>query len=61
MESDVKKVKIAINGGIRFGSKLNANQLMTISKYMGEEQVLQLSPFVGAMTMLPCLYLWQFS
>ena len=33
MESVVKKVKMAINGGIGFGAKLNAKQLMTIAKY----------------------------
>lgn len=29
-------VKIAINGGIGFGSKLNAKQLAVITKYMHE-------------------------
>lgn len=27
MDTDVKKIKIAVNGGIGFGAKLNAKQL----------------------------------
>src|SRR5690625_2921737 len=45
MESDCKKIKIAINGGIGFGSKLTAKQLITISKYMSEEEELELTTF----------------
>ena len=45
MESDGKKIKIAVNGGIGFGSKLNANQLLTISKYMDENEELELTTF----------------
>ncbi|HZH63117.1 MAG TPA: nitrite reductase [Metabacillus sp.] len=41
----VKKIKIAINGGIEFGAKLNAKQLLTISKYMNEEEELELTTF----------------
>ncbi|MCM3444233.1 nitrite reductase [Metabacillus halosaccharovorans] len=41
----VKKIKIAINGGIGFGAKLNAKQLLTISKYMNEEEKLELTTF----------------
>jgi len=41
----VKKIKIAINGGIGFGAKLNAKQLLTISKYMNEEEELELTTF----------------
>jgi len=39
------KIKIAVNGGIGFGAKLNSKQLMTISKYMDEEDELELTTF----------------
>ncbi|PYF08432.1 nitrite/sulfite reductase ferredoxin-like protein [Ureibacillus chungkukjangi] len=45
MGNDVKKVKIAINGGIGFGAKLNSKQLLTISKYMDEDEELELTTF----------------
>lgn len=45
MGSDDKKIKIAVNGGIGFGSKLNANQLLTISKYMDANEKLELTTF----------------
>lgn len=45
MENDDKKIKIAVNGGIGFGSKLNAKQLLTISKYMDEKEELELTTF----------------
>ncbi|MEC2074509.1 nitrite reductase [Metabacillus fastidiosus] len=45
MGDDVKKIKIAINGGIGFGSKLKAKQLITISKYMNEDEELELTTF----------------
>lgn len=45
MEDDVKKIKIAINGGIGFGAKLNSKQLVTISKYMNEEEEIELTTF----------------
>jgi precorrin-3B C17-methyltransferase len=45
MGDDVKKIKIAINGGIGFGAKLNAKQLVAISKYMNEEEELELTTF----------------
>src|SRR5699024_12460375 len=35
----------AVNGGIGFGAKLNSKQLMTISKYMDEEDELELTTF----------------
>ncbi|MBU7591179.1 nitrite reductase [Metabacillus halosaccharovorans] len=41
----VKKIKIAINGGIGFGAKLNAKQLVTISKYLKEDEELELTTF----------------
>ncbi|WP_223590209.1 nitrite reductase [Neobacillus bataviensis] len=45
MVNDGKKVKIAINGGIGFGAKLNAKQLVTISKYIDENEELELTTF----------------
>lgn len=45
METDIQKTKIAVNGGIGFGAKLNPKQLMTISKYMNEEDELELTTF----------------
>lgn len=38
-------VKLAINGGIGFGSKLNAKQLAVITKYMDENDELELTTF----------------
>ncbi|AVQ99795.1 nitrite reductase [Oceanobacillus sp. M65] len=38
-------IKIAVNGGIGFGAKLNAKQLITLSKYMKEEDELELTTF----------------
>ncbi|MDV2687622.1 nitrite reductase, partial [Alkalihalophilus lindianensis] len=37
--------KIAVNGGIGFGAKLNARQLLMISKYMSEDEELELTTF----------------
>jgi precorrin-3B C17-methyltransferase len=34
-----KKVTIAVNGGISFGSKLNAKQLLMIAKYIGDDEI----------------------
>ncbi|MGX6446346.1 nitrite reductase [Neobacillus sp. K501] len=45
MGNDIKKIKIAINGGIGFGAKLNSKQLGTISKYMDESAELELTTF----------------
>ncbi|MGP9043486.1 nitrite reductase [Cytobacillus kochii] len=45
MESVVKKLKIAVNGGIGFGAKLNSKQLTMISKYMNEDEELELTTF----------------
>lgn len=39
------KIKLAVNGGIDFGSKLNAKQLITLAKYLGDEQELELTTF----------------
>ncbi|MFC0273238.1 nitrite reductase [Metabacillus herbersteinensis] len=45
MNDDDKKIKVAINGGIGFGAKLNLKQLLTISKYMSEDEELELTTF----------------
>lgn len=45
MVDNVKKIKIAINGGIGFGAKLNSKQLITISKYMNDDEELELTTF----------------
>ncbi|WP_121613561.1 nitrite reductase [Mesobacillus foraminis] len=45
MERNSQKIKIAVNGGIGFGAKLNSKQLVTISKYLGEDEELELTTF----------------
>jgi precorrin-3B C17-methyltransferase len=45
MGNEVKKIKIAVDGGIGFGAKLNYKQLLTISKYMSENEELELTTF----------------
>ncbi|MBT2703886.1 hypothetical protein J7E34_11325 [Chryseobacterium sp. ISL-80] len=45
MESTKKTIKLAVNGGIDFGSKLNARQLIVLAKYLGEDQELELTTF----------------
>ncbi|MED3790027.1 nitrite reductase [Peribacillus frigoritolerans] len=45
MEDSGEKIKIAINGGIGFGAKLTSKQLVTISKYMNEDEELELTTF----------------
>jgi precorrin-3B C17-methyltransferase len=45
MVRDVKKINIAINGGIGFGAKLNSKQLVTIANTMGEKEELELTTF----------------
>jgi precorrin-3B C17-methyltransferase len=39
------KIKLAVNGGIDFGSKLNAKQLVTLAKYLGDDEELELTTF----------------
>ncbi|MGE6721239.1 nitrite reductase [Peribacillus frigoritolerans] len=39
------RIKIAVNGGVGFGAKLNAKQLITLAKYLGEEEELELTVF----------------
>jgi precorrin-3B C17-methyltransferase len=45
MENHQKKIKIAVNGGINFGSKLSAKQLVTMAKYLDEEQEIEVTTF----------------
>ena len=40
-----KMVKLAVNGGIAFGSKLNAKQLAVIAAYMNEGDELEVTTF----------------
>ncbi|KMK76320.1 nitrite reductase [Alkalihalobacillus pseudalcaliphilus] len=41
----VKKIKLAVNGGIAFGAKLNARQLILIASYMNNEEEVELTTF----------------
>lgn len=45
MDTIKKKIKLAINGGINFGSKLNAKQLLVIAKYLEDDSELELTTF----------------
>lgn len=45
MDNETKRLKLAINGGIGYGAKLNSRQLVTISKYMNEHEELELTTF----------------
>ena len=45
MENSEAKIKIAVNGGINFGAKLNAKQLLLLAKYMGDQEELELTTF----------------
>ncbi|CAG9610705.1 nitrite reductase [Pseudoneobacillus rhizosphaerae] len=45
MENQQKKIKIAVNGGIKFGSKLSAKQLVTMAKYLDDEQEIEVTTF----------------
>lgn len=42
---EISKVKIAINGGINYGSKLTAKQLLLLAKYMDEDDEIELTTF----------------
>lgn len=44
MDEIEKKIKIAVNGGIDFGSKLSAKQLLVLAKYLGDAK-LELTTF----------------
>ncbi|WP_246943773.1 nitrite reductase [Bacillus pinisoli] len=45
MEQPETKVKLAVNGGISFGAKLNAKQLVTLAEYMDDGQEIELTTF----------------
>ncbi|RTR28153.1 nitrite reductase [Robertmurraya yapensis] len=45
MENKEAMVKLAINGGIKFGSKLSAKQLSVIAEHMGSHSELELTTF----------------
>ncbi|WP_121614528.1 nitrite reductase [Mesobacillus foraminis] len=45
MNNKEKKVKLAVNGGISFGAKLNAKQLAVIAEHMIEGEELELTTF----------------
>lgn len=45
MVQNGKKVKLAVNGGISYGSKLNAKQLVVIAEYMNDGDELELTTF----------------
>lgn len=45
MENNKTKIKIAVNGGINFGAKLTAKQLMVLAKHMGENEGIELTTF----------------
>jgi precorrin-3B C17-methyltransferase len=45
MSATEKMIKIAVNGGINFGSKLSARQLIVLAKYMDDSQELELTTF----------------
>ncbi|WP_366249552.1 nitrite reductase [Terribacillus aidingensis] len=45
MEQADKKIKLAVNGGISFGAKLNAKQLNVIAAYMDAGDELELTTF----------------
>lgn len=40
-----KLIKLAVNGGIDFGAKLNGKQLLMLARYMGENQELEVTTF----------------
>jgi precorrin-3B C17-methyltransferase len=45
MTTEGKKIKLAVNGGVSFGSKLNAKQLLVIAEFMAEGEELELTTF----------------
>ncbi|HFJ9501357.1 TPA: nitrite reductase [Bacillus paranthracis] len=45
MKSNEKMVKIAVNGGISFGAKLNGKQLLAIAEYLNDGDELELTTF----------------
>ncbi|MFC4322404.1 NAD(P)/FAD-dependent oxidoreductase [Litchfieldia salsa] len=45
METSGKTTKLAVNGGISFGSKLNARQLVVLAKYIKDDSEIELTTF----------------
>ncbi len=45
LNSKEKMVKLAVNGGISFGAKLNAKQIAVIIEYLNDEHELELTTF----------------
>jgi len=45
MNQNEKMVKLAVNGGISFGSKLNAKQLTVIAEHLNDGEELELTTF----------------
>ncbi|MDF9478972.1 nitrite reductase [Bacillus cereus] len=45
MKPNEKRVKLAINGGVSFGAKLNAKQLRAIAEYLNDGDELELTTF----------------
>ncbi|WP_417898259.1 nitrite reductase [Bacillus haimaensis] len=43
--TEEKTIKLAVNGGISFGSKLTSKQLLVLASYMKEEDELELTTF----------------
>lgn len=45
MKPNEKSVKLAINGGVSFGAKLNAKQLLAVAEYLNDGDELELTTF----------------
>jgi len=45
LKNDIKKIKIAVNGGVGFGARLNSQQLNVILKYLNDDEELELTTF----------------
>ncbi|AJH60376.1 Nitrite and sulphite reductase 4Fe-4S domain protein [Bacillus cereus 95/8201] len=45
MKPNEKMVKLAVNGGVSFGAKLNAKQLLAIAEYLNDGDELELTTF----------------
>lgn len=45
MEVQDKTIKLAVNGGIGFGAKLNAKQLLTLANYIKEDSEIEVTTF----------------
>lgn len=45
MATEGTKIKIAVNGGIGFGAKLKPKQLVTIAKYLNDDEEIEVTTF----------------